>query len=84
MIAELRAECAAIDEALHVLEPLARNRGRGRPPKWMQAMQASRADAPRPKQTRTLSAEAKRRMAEAQKKRWAAYREAHGRNKAAS
>ena len=37
MLEELRAERQAVDEAIMVLEVMARGRGkrRGRPPKWM-------------------------------------------------
>lgn len=40
MLAELRAEREQIDEAIVVLERMARGRGkrRGRPPKWMTGM----------------------------------------------
>jgi hypothetical protein len=79
MIGELHAEREAIDEALVTLERLARGRGtrRGRPPAWMalvHASKSSRSDSPAEKRTRTLSSETRKRMAEAQKKRWAAYR----------
>jgi hypothetical protein len=81
MISELHAERAAIDEALITLERLARGRGtrRGRPPAWMALVHASKSSrsAPHPeKRTRTLSSETRKRMAEAQKKRWAAHRKA--------
>jgi len=82
MISELHAERAAIDEALITLERLARGRGnrRGRPPAWMTLVHASksaRSGVPSEKRTRTLSSETRKRMAEAQKKRWAAYRKEH-------
>jgi len=76
IIAELHAERAAIDEALLTLQRLARTRGnrRGRPPAWMALVRGS---SPSPeRRTRTLSAETRKRMAEAQKRRWAAYRKA--------
>lgn len=76
MIAALRSERAAIDEALIVLERLAGSHGkrRGRPPAWMAAMRTG--VAPAAKRTRVMSAETRKKMAEAQKKRWAAYRKA--------
>jgi hypothetical protein len=82
MISELHAERAAIDEALITLERLARGRGnrRGRPPAWMTLVHASksaRSGVAPEKRTRTLSSETRKRMAEAQKKRWAAYRKEH-------
>ena len=77
LIAELRAERSAIEEALVVLERLARTQGkrRGRPPAWL-ALARSAEDGQAPVRKRILSPEARRRMAEAQKKRWAAYRKA--------
>ncbi|HTS78579.1 MAG TPA: hypothetical protein VMG40_20380 [Bryobacteraceae bacterium] len=77
MIAELHAERTAIDEAVVVLERLARGRSgrRGRPPAWMAFIRANSSNAPKTT-TRTLSAETRKRMAEAQKRRWAAYRKA--------
>jgi hypothetical protein len=77
MIAELRSERAAIEDALIVLERLARSQGkrRGRPPAWL-----ALADGPKEssvgEKKRVLSADVRKRMAEAQKKRWAAYRKA--------
>jgi hypothetical protein len=76
MIAELHAERTAIDEALVTLERLARGRGnrRGRPPAWMALVRAAKPGPKLERRTRTLSPETRKRMAEAQKKRWAAYR----------
>jgi hypothetical protein len=76
MIAALRSERAAIDEALIVLERLAGSHGkrRGRPPAWMVAVRAGAPAAP--KRTRVMSVETRKKMADAQKKRWAAYRKA--------
>jgi len=80
MISELRQERASIDDALVVLERLAQTHSgkrRGRPPAWMTARRfAAEAIAPREKKTRTLSSEVRKKMAEAQKKRWEAYRKA--------
>lgn len=72
MIAELRAEKAAIEDALVVLERLASTRGkrRGRPPLWMAVRKGSEGD----RAPRVFSAETRKKMAEAQRKRWAAYR----------
>jgi len=76
MIAALRAERVAIDEALVVLERLAGSHGkrRGRPPAWMAAIRSG--SAPATKRTRVMSAETRKKMADAQKKRWAAARKA--------
>ena len=75
MIAELRDERAAIQDALVVLERLAQTRGkrRGRPPAWMSMVRRAAADSGELK-SRVFSADTRKRMAEAQKKRWAAYR----------
>ena len=75
MIAELRAEKAAIDDAVAVLERLATTRGkrRGRPPVWMSVIRGGKTSE---KPQRVFSAETRKRMAEAQKKRWAAHRKA--------
>ncbi len=74
MIAELRSERAALEQALLVLERLASSHGkrRGRPPAWLTAAKASAGGAPK----RTVSPEARKRMAAAQKKRWALARKA--------
>jgi len=73
IIAQLRVERAALDQAIAVLEKIARSgpRGRGRPPAWLAA-----ATGAGPK--RTFSAATRKRMAEAQRKRWAAYRQERG------
>jgi hypothetical protein len=80
MLAELRSERDQIDEAILVMENLARGQGkrRGRPPKWMTEARAESqgqdpADPEKPaRKKRNVSPEARRRMAEAQRKRWAA------------
>jgi len=76
IIADLRAERAAIEEALLVLERLGGPR-RGRKPAWM-AREIEATDGvvgltEAPKKRR-FSAETRRKMAEAQKRRWAAQR----------
>jgi hypothetical protein len=77
VIAELRAERAAIDEALAALDRIARatpQKRRGRPPAWLAATTGAipmEGEAPK---KRSLSPEVRKKMAEAQKKRWAAYR----------
>jgi hypothetical protein len=77
MLAELHAERDAVDAALTVLERLAqgRRRGRGRPPKWL-TRATEEVAPPVVHEKRSLTPEAKKRMADAQKKRWAAYRKA--------
>jgi hypothetical protein len=82
VIAELRAERAAIDEALAALDRIARasvGKRRGRPPAWLAAASAvAGADTSvtigEPRKKRSLSPEVRKKMAEAQKRRWAAYR----------
>ena len=85
VIAELRAERAAIDEALAALDRIARataGKRRGRPPAWMAAAGAGSgavaAASGEPRKKRSLSPEVRKKMAEAQKKRWAAYRKEQG------
>jgi hypothetical protein len=75
MLAELRAERQHVEEAIFVLERLAvgsRGKRRGRPPKWMTAAKTPDTATESPKRTRTFSAAARKRMAESQRKRWAA------------
>jgi hypothetical protein len=74
MLADFRVERQRIEEAIMALERLAtgtRGKRRGRPPKWMSDANAGDTAAPL-KKTRTVSAAARKRMAAAQKKRWAA------------
>jgi hypothetical protein len=78
MLSGLRSERGQIEDAILVLERLARGEGkrRGRPPKWMaqtHSRPASQAETPK---RRVVSAEARKRMAEAQRRRWAAVRKA--------
>jgi hypothetical protein len=74
MISELRAERDAIVSAMAVLERMAESRGgrrRGRPPAWLAGLTAKKetmSDGPK----RVVSAATKKKMALAQKKRWAA------------
>jgi hypothetical protein len=72
VIEELRAERAAVEEAIVVLERLARGQGRrrGRPPLLL----LGSSDITVKRKRRPFSAETKKKMAAAQKKRWAAYR----------
>jgi len=82
MITELRSERAAIEQALLVLERLAGSHGkrRGRPPAWLSAAKSGAVGSDSgPK--RTVSPEARKRMAAAQKKRWAQVRKAQSADK---
>lgn len=77
ILSELRAERDELDQAIIALQGLAQNAPRrGRPPKWLAAAKSgATADAGvRPK--RVVSPEARKKMAEAQKRRWAAVRKA--------
>ena len=75
MLSELRSERTQIEEAILVLERLARGHGkrRGRPPKWMSTEGRRPAD-PVSRKRRVVSPEARKRMAEAQRRRWATVR----------
>ncbi len=77
MLSELRSERSQIEEAIMALERLARGHGkrRGRPPKWMSDAHHEHNQSS-PGKRRVVSAEARKRMAEAQRKRWAAVRKA--------
>jgi hypothetical protein len=80
VIAELRAERTAIDEALAALDRIARattGKRRGRPPAWLAATTGA-IPTGEPRKKRSLSPEVRKKMAEAQKKRWAAYRKEQG------
>ena len=75
MLSELRSERAQIEEAIIILERLARGgqKRRGRPPKWMTPVSRESADnTDQPRRKRIVNAEARARMAAAQRKRWAA------------
>jgi len=77
VIAELRAERAAIDQALAALDRIARattGKRRGRPPAWLAATTGAIPLEEEPRKKRSLSPEVRKKMAEAQKRRWAAYR----------
>jgi hypothetical protein len=77
MLAELKAEKAALDEAIVVLARMvaAQPGRRGRPPAWLSAARPSSGEnGDQPK--RQMSEETRKKMARAQKKRWAAYHKA--------
>lgn len=71
IITQLREERTALDEAIAVLERIARTgpRGRGRPPSWLSGVTVGGS-------RRVFSAATRKKMAEAQRKRWEAYRKA--------
>jgi hypothetical protein len=72
MLEELHEELQRLDEAIAVLQRIASGQSprRGRPPKWMTAESGGA-----PKLKRVMSPEARKKIAEAAKKRWAAVRE---------
>jgi hypothetical protein len=77
MISELRAERASLEDAIVVLERLLHVRPgrRGRPPAWLASTKVSASVEPSANGTRTkrvFSAATRKKMALAQKKRWAA------------
>jgi hypothetical protein len=80
ILAELRSEKERLEEAILTIERLAAGtlgKRRGRPPKWMAGAKAASSPfiAPKtlgPKKKRRFSAATRKRMAEAQRKRWAA------------
>jgi hypothetical protein len=74
MLANLHEDRKKIEEAIIAIEQLAagtRGKRRGRPPKWMSAANTKGAAAETGK-NRTVSAAGRKRMADAQKARWAA------------
>ena len=77
LLAQLRTEREMLEEAILALERLARGSGkrRGRPPKWLSEHRAVVAPSEAPAKKRVLSEESRKRMAEAQRKRWAAKRD---------
>jgi hypothetical protein len=71
MILDLRAERDALTAAMTVLDGIAHSRGRrrGRPPAWLASLSGTKKQV-HPK--RTVSAATKKKMALAQRRRWAA------------
>ena len=74
ILSELRYERQQIEEAILSLQRLARGQGkrRGRPPKWMTDSQRIGDSNLTENPKRVFSAETRRKMALAQKRRWAA------------
>ena len=75
MISELRAEREALTAAMSVLERIAQSRGkrRGRPPAWLSSLTGMKSEGGA---KRVVSEATKKKMALAQKKRWAAAKRA--------
>jgi hypothetical protein len=75
MLCELRAEHQKIQEAIWVLQRVATGGGgkrRGRPPKWLTAPQQGDSTISLVRKRKPFSAATRKRIAEAQRKRWAA------------
>ena len=75
ILAELRSEKERLEEAILTIERLAAGsmgKRRGRPPKWLEGARAGGAPVlDEPKKKRRFSAATRKKMAEAQRKRWA-------------
>jgi hypothetical protein len=73
MVSELRSELHQLEEAILALQRLAVGQGkrRGRPPKWM-ASANSAASPDDGHRKRTFSLATRKKMARAQRRRWAA------------
>ena|SRR5687768_1493502 len=70
---------ARIDDEIRQVRALMGRRGRGRPPKNAAAVEAAAAPAPaKRRRRRRLNADARKRIAAAQKKRWADFRKKKG------
>ena len=77
ILTELRSEQERLEEAILTIERLAASslgKRRGRPPKWMASAKAAVGPFLSPKKKRRFSAATRKRMAEAQRKRWASRR----------
>jgi len=80
ILAELRTEKERLEEAIVTIERLAvgsLTKRRGRPPKWLANVKAEAGssgvrESAEPKKRRRFSAATRKKMAEAQRKRWAA------------
>ena len=72
LISQLRAEQQQIDQAILALQRLGVTSGtkrRGRPPKWLSEAKSGEAAKPAKQQKRVVTAETRKKMAEAQRKR---------------
>jgi len=78
MLSDLRSERERLQEAILAIERLAAGGGkrRGRPPKWMSNLNSTETSLSQPTPKRTVSAAVRKRMAAAQKRRWATIRKA--------
>lgn len=74
ILTELRSEKERLEEAILTIERLASGhlgKRRGRPPKWMTGVKEATALSGTSKKRRKFSSATRKRMAEAQRKRWA-------------
>jgi hypothetical protein len=74
ILEELRSEKERLEEAILTIERLAAGslgKRRGRPPKWLANANAAASASLPSKKRRKFSAATRKRMAEAQRKRWA-------------
>jgi hypothetical protein len=77
ILSDLRSELQQLDEAILVIQRLAAGQGRrrGRPPAWMAQVQHGETAAPASggpaRKRKPFSAATRKKMAAAQKKRWA-------------
>jgi len=74
ILEELRSEKERLEEAILTIERLAAGslgKRRGRPPKWLEGARAGGAPILETKKKRKFSAATRKKMAEAQRKRWA-------------
>jgi hypothetical protein len=79
MLDDLRARRDQIEDVMLALTRLNTGERRGRPPKWLaEAKKQDPAQEVPKKPKRFISPEARQRMAEAQRKRWAAERKSQG------
>jgi hypothetical protein len=78
MLSELRSELQQIEEAILVVERLAVGgaKRRGRPPKWMAEAEPGGVISAPVRKRKPFSAATRKKMAEDQRKRWAAVKRA--------
>jgi len=75
MLDDLRVRRDQIEDVMIALARMNTGERRGRPPKWLvEAKRQDSAPAATARAKRSVSPEARQRMAEAQRKRWAAQR----------
>ncbi len=78
MLSDLRSERQRLQEAILAIERLSAGGGkrRGRPPRWLSDLNLTETSLAQPKPKRIVSAAVRKRMAAAQKRRWATIRKA--------